>query len=203
MKDSSRSRIRSVPTACLSWKTQPGPDRFDDRRGASLLAVGRIADVAVLVLVHIGHRAAARRAGTRLVSRPFLTASTPGVPGPPMNLCGGQENRVLAVDGAVRSRSARRHADFDIGGGRRVVPERQRAVAVQQGGDGPGVGGDAGDVGGGREAADLERPVGMVLEGRSQAADIDMAVGVGVDDDDVGDGFAPRQFVWNGARRGR
>src|SRR4029453_4473559 len=78
----------------------------------------------------------------------------PGVWGPPMNLCGEKNPASLSLwspaPGAL--------AAIRIGpkGGGRVVPDRQRAVAVQQGGQAVGVGQDAGDVGGGREGTDQQ-----------------------------------------------
>ena len=68
-------------------------------------------------------------------------------------------------------------------------------MLVQEGRDRGGVGDDAGDVGGGRERADLERAVGVLLELLAQVVLVDAAVGVLADRDDVGDRLAPRDLV--------
>ena len=62
-------------------------------------------------------------------------------------------------------------------------------------GDAGGVGDDAGDVRRGRERADLERPVGVLLQLLAQVGLVDAAVGVLADRDDVGDRLAPRDLV--------
>jgi hypothetical protein len=58
-----------------------------------------------------------------------------------------------------------------------VVEAGKRAVAVQELRDGVGVGEDAGHVGGGLEAADLERPVGEAHQRRLQLGQVDAATG--------------------------
>jgi hypothetical protein len=68
-------------------------------------------------------------------------------------------------------------------------------VGVQQAGDRAGVGEDAGDVGGGREAADAQRPAGEPDQLLAQVGQVDMTVGVFGDDHDVGDRLPPRQLV--------
>ena len=47
----------------LELEHQPGADRLDDRRRAALLAVRRVVEVAVLVGVDVGDRAAAGHVG--------------------------------------------------------------------------------------------------------------------------------------------
>ena len=58
-----------------------------------------------------------------------------------------------------------------------------------------GVGDDAGDVGGRRERADLQRPLGVLLELVAQVVAVDAAVGVLPDHHDVGDRLPPRDLV--------
>ena len=73
----------------LELEHQAGPDRLDDRRGAALLAVDRVVEVAVLGRVDVGDRAAAGHVGHPVgQAARAATTSTPGVLGPPMNLCG-------------------------------------------------------------------------------------------------------------------
>src|SRR4029453_13130509 len=104
-------------------------------------------------------------------------------------LVGGEEDGVLVVAGAL---AAGAHPDGDVRRGGRVVPDRQRAVAVQQGGDAVGVGQDAGDVGGGREAADPQRPVGVAAQLLLELAQVDLAGGVLADGHHLGGPTAPR-----------
>ena len=158
---SSRARITSVPDRLLELEDEPGADRLDDRRRAALLAVHRISPDS-------GARSGSRRrrcrrrnhSGTRLCSSSRRTTSTPGVPGPADELVRAEEHRVL-VASRWCSAAERSISIVDVRAGGREVPERQRAVAVEQVGDSAGVGDDPGDVGGRRERPDLERPVGV------------------------------------------
>jgi hypothetical protein len=68
-------------------------------------------------------------------------------------------------------------------------------VGVQQRGDGVGVGQDPGDVGRGGKAPDAQRPGCVPVQLRGQIGQVDMPVGVGADDHDVGDGLPPGQLV--------
>ena len=72
----------------LELEDEPRADRLDDRRRAALLAMLRIGQVDVLERVDVGDRAAAGHVGTRLRNSSRRATSTPGVPGPPMNLWG-------------------------------------------------------------------------------------------------------------------
>ena len=67
---------------------QAGPDRFDDGRCAALLTLGGVFQVAVRGRIDVGDGAAAGHSGTRLRSNSRRSTRTPGVLGPPMNLCG-------------------------------------------------------------------------------------------------------------------
>ena len=104
----------------------------------------------------------------------------------------GQEDGVLVVTGAGRRLAG---PDRHVRAGRRVVPERQRPVGVQQRGDRVGVGQDPGDVGRGGKAPDAQRPVCVTVQLRGQVGQVDVPVGVGADDHDVGDGLPPGQLV--------
>ena len=104
-----------------------------------------------------------------------------------------EEDRVLVR--RLRDALGGVHLDVDVRRARSEVPEGQRAVLVQQRGDAVGVRHDAGHVGRRREAADLERPVGVLLQLLGKLNLIDVPVGVLVDRDDVGDRLAPRQLV--------
>jgi hypothetical protein len=66
---------------------------------------------------------------------------------------------------------------------------------MQQRRNRPGVGEDAGHVGGRREAADQQRPAGEPGELPFQVGQVDVAVGVLPDDHHLGDGFPPGQLV--------
>ena len=98
-------------------------------------------------------------------------------------------------DGVLDRGAGAVHLDVDVGGAGGEVPEAQGAVLVEQVGHALGVGDDAGDVGGGGERADPERPVGVARELLGQVVQGDPAVAVLVDGDDVGDGLAPRDLV--------
>jgi hypothetical protein len=87
----------------------------------------------------------------------------------------GQEHRVLA---GQRPAGGRAHADLQVRGGGGVVEAGQRPVAVQQLGDRVGVGDQAGDVGGGREAADLEGPPGVADQLPLQLGQVQLPSGV-------------------------
>ena len=66
---------------------------------------------------------------------------------------------------------------------------------MEQSGHGVGVGLDAGDVGGGREAPDAHRARLEIDELLLQVGEIDPAVGVFVDHHHIGDRLPPRQLV--------
>ena len=89
MNDSSRARIASAPDRLLELEHEARPDRLDDRGRAAFLAMLGVVEVDVLGRVDVGDGAAARdTSGTRLRNSSRRATSTPGVPGPPMNLCG-------------------------------------------------------------------------------------------------------------------
>ena len=110
---------------------------------------------------------------------------------PTDELVGRDEDRVLVGERIVR----RVHLDRDVRRGGREVPERQRAVLVEEAGDAVRVADDAGDVARGAEAADPEGPLRVPLQLGGQVRLVDVPVRVLVDDHDVGDRFTPRQLV--------
>ena len=178
----------------LELEHEPGADRLDDRGRAALLAEHRIGDVAVLLVVDVRDRAAAGRAGDG-VGRPGarLTTSTPGVCGPPMNLCGEMNTASLYASRLLVDRSSRSRRTARPRRSPRTSSapcwwssvERSRAVSVAM-----PVTFDAAEklpILSGRAANAHE----LLLE----VGEIDVAVGVLVDHDDVGDRLAPRQLV--------
>ena len=120
-----------------------------------------------------------------------------------MNLWGLTDDRVLVVEVGVavglaarRRRPTRVHLDLDVRPGGGEVPERQRAVAMEQDRDRAGVGQDPGHVRRRGERPDPEpaRP-SVSRRARFELGQIDPAVGVLADRDHVGDRLAPGQLV--------
>ena len=122
--------------------------------------------------------------GTRLVIRCRRSDEDAGGRRAADQLVRAEEHRVDPV-----------HRQVDVRRRGGEVPERQRAVLVEQRGQAGDVADDAGDVGGRRERADLERPVGVLLELVGEERLVDVPVGVLGTDHDVGDRLAPRQLV--------
>ena len=110
-------------------------------------------------------------------------------------LVGRDEDRVLVRERVGLARRERAHLDRDVRRGGREVPERQRAMAVEQDRDRADVAQDAGHVRGCRERADLQRPVDVLDERGLEPGEVDPAVVVLGDDDDVGQRLAPGQLV--------
>ena len=107
-----------------------------------------------------------------------------------------EHDRVLVVELGVRPGPMRLHLDLDVRPGGGEVPERERAVAVEQHGDRAGVGQDAGHVRRRRERPDPQaRSRGVSTSARSRPRQVDAPVRVLADRDHVGDGLAPRQLV--------
>ena len=79
------------------------------------------------------------------------------------------------------------HVDVDIGSRGGEVPEAERTVFVQQPADIEGIGDDPGDIRSRRKAADAEGSIGVGLELLRQYLQIDVAIGVFGNGDDVGD----------------
>ena len=167
MKDSSRSRIAVDADRLLELEDEAGPDRLDDRRRAALLAMLGVREVDVLERVHVRDRPAAGHRGHPVPEEVPAAGEDPGRARPADELVGADEDRVLVVELGVRARPVGRQLDLDVRRGRAEVPERERAVPVEEDGDRPGVAQDPGHVGGGREAADLQPPI--LVGGRAPA----------------------------------
>ena len=168
----------------LELEDQAGADRVDDRRGAALLALHRVVEVAVLDVVDVGHGAAARHVGHPVGQQRAAYDEDAGGRRTADQLVRAEEHRVDPV-----------HRQVDVRRRGGEVPQRQRAVLVQQRREAGHVAEDPGDVGRRREGADEQRPVGELGQPRRQEGLVDVAVGVLGADHDVGDRLAPRQLV--------
>ena len=143
----------------LELEHEPGADRLDDRGRAALFAVLGIVEVAVAWASTSATVPPPGCVGTRVPEQALLRHQHAGRARAADELVRRQEHRVLvrevpvgAVLAAAFIRSARR-------AGRREVPERERAVTVEQRASPRPRPADAGDVRRGREAADLQRAV--------------------------------------------
>ncbi len=112
---------------------------------------------------------------------------------PADELVRAEEDGVLVGERVLRA--DRLHLDPHVRGRGGEIPEREGAVTVQQVGDRARVREDPRHVGGGGERSDLQRPRRMADELGLERREVDMAVRVLGDDDDVGDRLAPRQLV--------
>ncbi len=179
----------------LELEDEAGADRLDDRRRSRLLAMLDLVEVGVLVDRDERDGPAARDARDLVGEQRALGDEDARRAGSADELVRRQEDGVLVGEMAVGPGAFGVHLDVEVGPGRGVVPERQRAVAVQQRRDLLDVREDPGDVRRGREAADLQRPVGVELELRAQVVEVEAAVGILADDAQLGDRLAPRKLV--------
>ena len=186
-------RIR--PDRLLQGEHEPGPDRLDDGRRAALLAMFDIGQVAMLGRVDIGDGATARDARDAVPEQLAAGDEDTRRPRPADELVGRDEDRVLIGQRVGLAVGERAHRHRHVRGGRRVVPERQRAVPVKQDGDRADIAQDTGDVRCGGERSDLQRPIGMRGERDLKRRHVDAAVVILRDDDNIGQRFAPRQLV--------
>ena len=171
---------------------QAGPDGLDDCGRAALLAGDRVVEITVADRVHERHGAAAGYRRHPIADQLAAHDQDARRLRPAGELVRRQEDRVLVI---ISVRPRRADADGHVRPRGCVVPEGQRAVSVQQRSDRAGVGEDAGDVGGGGEAPDQQRPVRVPDQLALQIVQVDVAVGILADDHDVGDRLAPRQLV--------
>ena len=150
----------------LEREDEPGADRLHDRGRAALLAVGGVEDVAVLLRVDVGDRAATDHVRHRVGEQPPADDEHPGRPGTADELVRRDEHRVLA---GGRVAVVRVHLDVDVRRRGGDVPEGEGAVLVQEPGDPVGVGHDAGHVAGRAERPDLERRARRTAPARRRA----------------------------------
>ena len=131
--------------------------------------------------------------GTRLVTSSRRTTSTPGVPGPPMNLCGDRKIASLYAAGSTPSGACMSMSTY---GAHAAKSQKDRApcwcskVAMPNVSDTIPV-----TLLAARERPDLERPVGVPLQLGGELGLVDVPVGVLADRDDVGDRLAPGELV--------
>jgi hypothetical protein len=176
----------------LELEDQPGANRLDDRGSAALLPVRHVVQVVLAAGVDVGDGAAAGHGRYPVADqRPAHHQHTRGA-GAAGELVRRQHHRVLA---GQRAAGWRAHGDLQVRAGGGVVEAGQRAVAVQQLRHDVGVGDHAGDVGGGREAADLERPPGVADQLPLQVVEVEAAAGILLDGDHLGGRLAPGQLV--------
>ena len=152
-------------------------------------------DLGVVVVfggAHVAHRAAAGHVGHAVGEQLASGDEHAGGAGAADQLVRRDEHGVLVREVAV---GVRAHVDRDVRGRSGVVPQRQRAVAVQQRGHRDGVGDDAGHVRRSRERTDQRRAVGVSDQLALEMVEAHVTVGVLVDDHDVGDRLAPGELV--------
>ena len=145
----------------------------------------------MLLLIDVRDRAAARARGHGVAKEVPLDDEHARRLRTADELVRRDEHRVLVDERVV----AIVHLDLHVRTGRREVPERQRAVLVEQPRDRALIGRDARDVGGRREAADLERPRRVLDQLLLEVCEIDVAISVLVDHHDLGDRLTPGQLV--------
>ena len=145
-----------LASEALDVEGQACSHRADDVRRAPLLALLAVGQVAVRLVGDVEDGAAAGRRRHGVVEEPLLGDEDSRRPRPAGELVRAEEDRVLVDQGPVLADADRVHVYRHVRRRRRVVPARERAVAVQHGRDGVRVLEDAGHVRGGREGADLE-----------------------------------------------
>ena len=121
--------MRRYADRVLELEDEAGADRLDDRGRPALLAVGRVGEVVVLERVDVGDRAAADDIRAPSSQQLAVHDEHARGAGPADELVRREEHRV------VRRVPSRPDVDVDVGRGGGEVPERERAVLVQQRGD--------------------------------------------------------------------
>ena len=191
----SRLRISSTPTA--SFRANTSPARID----STIAGVPALLPDLGIRVVDLRRRAdeedrpAGRHRRHRGSQQPTLGNEHAGCPGTAGKLVRREKDGVLVCELSVGDRRHGIHLDRQIGPGRRVIEEREGAVAMERDRDAVDVGDDARDVGGSREAAELAGSVGVAAQFVIEVVDVDPAVGVLRDRDDVHGRLAPRQLV--------
>ena len=177
----------------LELEHETRADRLDDRRSSALLAHDGVVEVTVIGRPDIGHGAATHDVGHAIREQLAPHREHTGSAGAADELVRADEHGVLVRERVLRAR--RVHLDLDVGRGGREVPERERVVAMQHVGDRAGVREDSGHVRRCGERPDLQRTRRVRDELGLEGGEVDVAVAVLGDDDDVGDRLAPRQLV--------
>ena len=178
----------------LELEHDAAADGADDVRRPPLLAVLGVLQVALHGRVHVPHRAAPGDDRNAVGEQGAARHEHTGGARPADELVRREEDGVLVVQlGALPAPGP--HLDLHVGGRGGEVPEGERPVLVEEGRYGRHVGDDAGDVGGGREGADLEWPVGVAAQLLLQVIEVDAAVQVLVDGDHVGDRLPPGEVI--------
>ena len=186
----------------LELEDEPGADRLDDRRRAALLADAGVVEVAVLGRADVGDGAAADDVGHAVREQLAPHDEHAGRAGAADELVRAEEDRVLVARAGAPSRSGASRS--------RRTARRRRSPRTRA---------RRGGAAGRRWRSVFERiPVTFdaaenepIFSGRAawrdelglERREVDVAVGVLGDDDDVGDRLAPRAARSSGARTGR
>jgi len=170
------------PDSLLELEDQARSDRLDDRGGARLFAMHGIIEVDVLLGVDVGDGAATHDDGHGVGEQVAADDEDTGRAWAADELVRGEDHGVLGD-----RRIPGMHVDVDVGRGRCVVPDRQGAVLVEQLRHGIGVGEDAGDIAGRTEGPDDEWALAMLAQGSLEDLEIDVAVAILGDGDEVRD----------------
>ena len=179
----------------LEREHEPGADRLDDRRRAALLADRGLGVVGLPGRADEQDRAAARHRRHPVGEQRALGHEHARRPRPADELVRGDAHGVLVGQVAVGDVRRRVHVDRQVGPRAGVVPQRQRAVAVQRDRDAVDVGDDPGHVGRGREGADLQCVVGVAGELVLEVLEVDPPLRVLADRHDLRARLPPRQLV--------
>ena len=179
----------------LEPEGEAGADRLDDRRRPAFLAHHGVGMVGLVLGRDVDDRAAAGDRGEVVGEEVALGDEDAGRAGAARQLVRREAHRVLVGELALLDVRNRVHLDWKMGRGRRIVPAGERAVAVEQDGDCVDVRDDAGHVRRCREGPDLERPGGVALELRPQVIEVEPALRVLADDDDLRRRLSPQQLV--------
>ena len=168
---------------------------LDDRRRAAFLTLLDGVEIPMLGRVDVGDGPPAGHARDAVAEELTPRDEDAWRPWPTDELVGRDEDRVLVRQRVGLAGRERTHLHRDIWRGGRVIPERQGPMAVEQDRDRPDVAQNAGHIRGGRERADLEGSIDMLDEGSLETGEVDPAVVILGDHNDVGQRFAPGQLV--------
>jgi hypothetical protein len=173
-----------TPDLLLEREHEPSADRLDDCRGSALLTRDRVRVVGVAIGTDEQDGAASGDRRQAIAQHVAFDDEHAGGPRTADELVRGEEQSVLA-----------RHVDRQVRARRRVVEAGESAVLPEHARDALDVRDDPGHVRCGREAADLQRPVGVTSQLPREVVDVEAPVGSLADRDDVGGRLAPGQLV--------